>query len=260
MTSIEALTDELDDELAIEFDEPVEQSPWLGLNPNAAGYRIHARRHRVILHLIAAGVVVAAISLIVVSSRIATGLPIAMLIGAVTISVLAEVNWRLTAFCPNCGARVQPGIRRTHNAWCPGCMHLAFPNDVLPESDAPHNLMSVEWIIDTDPYLFLVTQVLTTVIAERGARLSFRKRNDTVKIVVEQNGTTWEFEEPPSFVWFPVAQIMRAICGVASNSVGEQQQGHTSFTCSGALAEAQFTFHASEVNVEFQYQANKNAA
>jgi hypothetical protein len=135
-----------------------------------------------------------------------------------------------------------------------------LPKEVIPENSAPYDLSSEKWIGSPEPYVCFLAQVFAMVIADRGQSLSFRERENSLAMIVEDNGTTWEFEEPPRFVAFPSAQLMRAMCGIDTKESSETQQASTSFMFIKTRVEAAFSFRGNEVDVQFQYQDQLNVA
>jgi hypothetical protein len=205
-------TDSCEEEWSVEFDEPTEQLVRGHLDSRMKEYRARAT-----LHVIAALLVV--IGVVTTAAGLGYGFAFWLSAAAIAIAAATEMIWRKTDFCGNCGAAIWLPHKLTN---CPGCNRLIHPRDCIPWGDNGHALKSPQWRNHDNPYVKMVGILLRYTFDGTISRLVLRKHREHFRIAafrsVSDVRSEYELEEPPSFCFEPVVQILAAMSDLDSRS------------------------------------------
>jgi hypothetical protein len=214
----------MNDDLVIEFTEPVLQPRRGGLNPRAAGYRCSAlRRTQLIIAVSLAVAIMAAIFSLVGNWSPAVGEPCAVALVLVAAGDLWI--WRRTRFCRMCGARTKSPFSSSAVVWCPGCQNLNAPEGILRGPVGTFDLTEPDYLVHSDPVpRFLCTATLLAV-RDEAQEIRFEPESNEYAVRIVVGNETYQLEPPPLWLHFPVAQTIKAIAGLDLATCDRRQEG-----------------------------------
>jgi hypothetical protein len=194
----------------VDFEEPTDQWPWFGFNPQARGHRRCAAVHRVVFHIVAIGFAGAGIVAGIWFGRIDAALGGVAL--GILISSLCEFVWRRMRYCRHCGATVSHPLPRTSCDRCPACLRLVDAEDfirTLGEAYDPDSPNKERW---EDPYYRFVGVLLNLVFAVAAKRVFMVDLGERIGLGVyeEAHGgqPDYEVQDPPTHCFAPARELL----------------------------------------------------